>query len=211
VVALAAFGAAWISVVALLTEADQNSGLSRYVLPTYAVLAVLGGIGWAEAGREIVRRLSSSRGSGRRYPVLLAGAAVAVVGLLALDSATSWLREISVEAGELSYQAGLQHSLAPAIAAAGGAEEVRSCGQVWTSTYQVPFVAWTLNERIRDVWSQQGPGLPESAYVGPLLQTRDRRDAPIAPVPFDFLAYRTAGTAESAGATWTIQLPADCG
>ena len=76
--------------------------------------------------------------------------------------------------------------------------------------YQVTFVAWTMHEHIVDVWSLQAPGLPEPAYVGPLLQTKDRRDAPMAPQPFSFLAYRNGGSATADGATWTILLPADC-
>ena len=114
------------------------------------------------------------------------------------------------EVGELRYQAGLQRELGQAVDEAGGPQHVRSCGRTWTSQYQVPFVAWTLHEQIKDVWSLQAPGLPEPAYVGPLLQTKDRTDAPVAPVPFDFLRYRFGGTAGSGGATWTILLPADC-
>jgi hypothetical protein len=204
---LVALGAGWITVVALMAQADRSTGVSRYVLPTYALMAVLAGVGWATLLGGLVRWVRTRR---TVVPVVASGL-VAVVGVATVvSSVAAWSQAAQDEVPELRYQAGLARSLPRAIEAAGGADVVRGCGQIWTSRYQVPYVAWTLDVPIRDVWSLQLPGLPEPAYVGPLLQTKDRRDAPVAPVPFDFLGYRTGGSATAGGATWTIQLPADC-
>jgi hypothetical protein len=204
-VGYAALGAGWIVLVAVMAQTGQSTGVSRYVLPTYALLAVLAGVGWSAVISTLLRR--------PRLPDRLAlGAAAAVVlGLVVVATEVpALLQGSSDEVRELRYQAGLQHGLQRAVDDAGGASKVRACGRTWTAQYQVPFVAWTLHERVEDVWSLQAPGLPEPAYVGPLLQTKDRRDAPLEPVPFDFLPYRLGGGATSSGATWTIMLPADC-
>jgi hypothetical protein len=200
------FGLAWIVTVALMAQAGRSTGVSRYVLPTYAVIAVLSGVGWMWFAAWVRRRIAGRAGS----PVLLAGAAVLGAAAVAGSSAMTWLGQFSTEVEALRYQQGLERALPAAIDAAGGADTVLDCGRTWTSMYQVTYVAWTLHERIEDVWSLQSPGLDESAYVGPLLQTQDRRDTPVAPAPFTFLQYRLGGTAEHGGATWSIQLPADC-
>ena len=199
-------GAGWIVLVALMAQTGRSTGVSRYVLPTYALLAVLAGIGWVTVASVAVRRWSA--GPDARA---LGAAAILLVGVWAVLSALpEQARSFGDERRELGYQAGLQRALLRAVDDAGGPGMVRSCGQTWTSQYQVPFVAWTLHEQIKDVWSLQAPGLPDAAYVGPLLQTKDRTDASLEPVPFDFLRYRIGGAADSGGATWTILLPADC-
>lgn len=203
--AYAAVGAGWIVLVALMAQTGRSTGVSRYVLPTYALLAVLAGVGWS-AAVSAVRLWRPAPG-----PRALGAALALLLGVLAgLSGVPALLQGTSDEVRELYYQAGLQHGLQGAVDASGGAAGVRSCGRTWTAQYQVPFVAWTLHEHIEDVWSLQAPGLPEPAYVGPLLQTKDRRDAPLAPLPFDFLQYRPAGQVERDGATWTVLLPADC-
>jgi HAMP domain-containing protein len=203
--ALSGLGAGWIAIVAVMAQTQRSTGVSRYVLPTYAVLAVLAGAGWFLTFRLL-------RAERVRGPVRV-GSRIALGGLaavMAVTAATSWVGELRGEFGELRYQRGLQQALPAAVARSGGANKIRSCGRTWTSMYQVPFVAWTLHERIGDVWSLQAPGLTQPEYVGPLLQTRDRRDAPVAPVPFSFLRYRSGGSADASEANWTIQLPADC-
>lgn len=198
--------AGWIVLVALMAQAGRSTGVSRYVLPTYALLTVLAGVGWTTVVAAAVRRWRA----GPDLVPVAAGLLLAVGIWSAVAAIPGDVRGSRAAVRELRYQAGLQHSLLRAVDDAGGPAEVRSCGQTWTSQYQVPFVAWTLHEQIKDVWSLQAPGLPAAAYVGPLLQTKDRTDAPVEPVPFDFLRYRTGGTATSSGATWTILLPADC-
>jgi hypothetical protein len=202
-VVLSGLGAGWLGIVAAMAEVGRSTGVSRYVLPTYALAAVLAGVGWAGAARTATAAVRARR------PVLPVVAGVCAVHL-GLTSMTAWVRQFGDDLGELRYQRGLEQALPPALSAAGGAPAVAACGRPWTSMYQVPFVAWTLHEHIKDVWSLQAPGLPVEQYVGPLLQTGDRRGAPAAPVPFSFLQYRSGGSASSGGATWTVLLPADC-
>jgi hypothetical protein len=204
---LVGLAAGWITVVALMPPAGRSTGVSRYALPTYALMAVLAGVGWATVLGGLVRWARTER---TLVPLVVSGLAVLVGVATVISSAAVSVRASKDEVAELRYQAGLERALPRAIDAAGGPDLIRSCGQIWTSQYQVTFVAWELDVPIRTVWSLQLPGLPEPAYVGPLLQTKDRRDAQEAPVPFDFLRYRTGGGATADGATWTIQLPADC-
>jgi hypothetical protein len=216
--ALTGLGLGWLFIVAAMAETGRATGVSRYDLPPYALAAVLAGIGWAHAVRLLVPSgTAASRWPGRAPGAVAPlsrslGVAACLIGLVLLGTSLStWSGQLRDGARELRYQRGLAAALPRALQAAGGGPAVARCGQLWTSMYQVTFVAWTLHEHIVDVWSLQAPGLPEPAYVGPLLQTRDRRDAPLAPQPFSFLAYRYGGSATADGATWTIRLPADCG
>ena len=56
------------------------------------------------------------------------------------------------------YQARLTDGLAGAIAQAGGPDRLKACGTTYTGAFQVPSVAWLLNEHTTAVRSASAPG-----------------------------------------------------
>ena len=69
-------------------------------------------------------------------------------------------RFVSVDAvrTSVSYQARLTDGLPGAIARAGGADRLKRCGTIYTGAFQVPSVAWYLDEHTTYVQSASMAG-----------------------------------------------------
>jgi hypothetical protein len=130
---LALGAAAWVALVALMTQAGY-SGNPRYLMPVTAVLCVLVGVGVA----RILDVVPAPRASWLR--VAIAAALVLVIGAVIydrtqLDAVTNGLRGEAQQADQLDG----------VLARAGGAKRIVACGVPYTGAYQVPALAWRLN------------------------------------------------------------------
>ena len=138
--ALGVVGAAWLGLVALMTQAGF-SGNFRYILLPVALACVLGGVGWGWLLRSVAA--AATRLGGRRA----VGVRV-VLGALALLATVPFVPRL-VEAApremaKLAYEAELYDSLAVAVTRAGGPGRVLARGRPVTGPYQVPGLAWRL-------------------------------------------------------------------
>ncbi|MCW2966296.1 MAG: hypothetical protein JWM71_68 [Solirubrobacteraceae bacterium] len=133
VVALMVVTAAWVGLVAVMANAGY-SGNTRYLIAPAALAVVLAGVG---AG-AVLALLPS---------VLRPLAAVGVVAALALSGAQDSLDMKH----ETLAQSRLPGDLRAAVARAGGAQHLRSCGPAYTNAFVVPQLAWILREHLEQV------------------------------------------------------------
>ena len=139
--ALAAMAAILMVAVALMTQAGFAGNL-RYVALPAALICVLAGAGWVDL----------VRGARRRWGVLAAVAAAAVAIALSvpyLSDASSALhedRDLLVKEADFYGP-----NLRAVIAKAGGEEQIKSCGRVFSGPFQVPSVAWYLHLHANEV------------------------------------------------------------
>ena len=147
---LAVAGAAWIALVAAMSQAGF-SGEERYVLPGAAILAV--------AGAAALPR---------------ARVAVPVIAAVALVAALPRVDAISDLGPRLSYLAKLADDLDRAIADAGGRDAVLACGRPAVGRFRGTLLAWHLDVEKRLVRADGRPGdvtfrsrLTEHAPVSP--------------------------------------------
>jgi hypothetical protein len=131
---LAALAAAWVALVAVMTEAGF-AGNARYLIAPAGLGMVLGAVGLSWAAGELAMRLPRRV----RPAVLAAVGAVAVAGLVAQA-----LRALPGPIEDVRYQAAVSHDLDDAIAAAGGREALLRCGDPYTNPFFVQLVAWEL-------------------------------------------------------------------
>jgi hypothetical protein len=138
---LAALGAAWLALVAVMTVRGF-SGNQRYLVVPAALLIVLGAAGIVWAVRALARSALD------RLPTV--AAALAAVGLAALFVAPD-AHLLGPNLRGIEYQADLYHDLGRVIDRAGGPERLKACGHAYTGAFLVPQVAWRLGVHIRDV------------------------------------------------------------
>jgi hypothetical protein len=162
VLVVAGIGAAWLAVVAAMTEAGY-SGNPRYLIPVTAITCVLAGVG-------VARLLGLLPAPGRAWVrwfvavVLIVGVGVVVYDRPAIDAVTDGLRA----------DAELNHQLETVVTRAGGAKAVLACGHPVTGAYQVPALAWHLDVHTIRV----GLGAPP-----PTIVFRAERSVRMPPVP----------------------------
>ena len=163
-------GAAWIGLVALMSQAGF-SGEPRYVLPGAALVAVSGGAGLAallaRSGRS-----AASAGAWRRLPAALAAAAI----LAALPFAATRLAELPELGRRLAHQNALAQDLERAITAAGGRDAILACGPPAVGRYRGTLLAWHLDVPKRTV-------LADGQRGAVTFRSRLTPDAAPAPAP----------------------------
>lgn len=186
---LGTIGFAWWIGVALETQAGF-SGNDRYLVLGTALIAIVGGAGWAWAAHELARRAgrivaARARGPSFRGPLVpTIGAAGVVIGLFIACPPWIGRRVVSIPAthGALIYQAHLRHDMAAAVAELGGPARILGCGTVMTEGFQVPMLAWMLGVHTLRVqappFSTARPGPPPNV----IFQTRATRRAFLLPV-----------------------------
>jgi hypothetical protein len=137
---LAGWTAAWVLLVAAMTQVGY-SGNERYLVAPAALACVVAGVGWARAFRGLLRVAG---------PVLLLVASLPWV--------VPRVEAMWAHGRGMGDEAVLVRNLSAAIANAGGRARVLACGQPVTAQYQVPLVAWALRVHIKDVGLVPGPG-----------------------------------------------------
>jgi hypothetical protein len=175
-------GISWFVLIALMTQAGF-SGNPRYLILGAALVVALGGagFGWlvdSAADRARVRFSPA---------VVAAGGALLAVALFA--AMTPWTRPRARTSFNrldhaLRYQAELRQDLSAAIRDVGGAKALRTCPYPFTSTFQVPMVAWYLGDHTMKVGIAPAPGVHDPNYPAPAgvaFQTRSTTHAPLTP------------------------------
>ncbi len=141
--AVAALAFAWILLIAAMTQAGF-SGNPRYIILGTSLLAVIGGVGFGRA-----MQLAGALAARTASPRIAVAAAVAAFAVLALAT-SHWAAPRFRSWGDLDkalrYQAELRYDLQHALAQAGGAHALESCGPVVAGKFSVPLVAWYLHE-----------------------------------------------------------------
>ena len=129
--ALAAMATILMVAVALMTEGGFAGNL-RYVALPAAFVCVLAGAGW----------VAVVRAAGRRWrPVLAVALAAAALPFVVAD-----VDKLRYDWEVVEYEANFYGpNLKALIAKAGGEDEIKSCGRVFTGAFQVPSVAWRLH------------------------------------------------------------------
>jgi hypothetical protein len=167
--ALVVAGAVWVGEVAVMTN-DGFSGNARYLIMPAAIACVVAGvgIGW------IIRAL----------PKRLAGGAVAV-GVLAIVAAAGFaapsVHRLDAVRSSVYYQARLTDGLRDAVAQAGGKHRLLACGTPYTGAFQVPAVAWLLDQHTTAVRSASAPG--DAPPQVPAIVFRSKTTSTSHPVP----------------------------
>jgi hypothetical protein len=133
--ALAVMATILMVAVALMTEAGFAGNL-RYVALPAALVCVLAGAGWV----AVVRWARERRGPrlAAAIATILLGAAVPFVAADVSTLRADW----DLVTKEADFYG---PNLRAAIAKAGGEEEIKSCGRVFTGAFQVQAVAWYLH------------------------------------------------------------------
>ncbi len=179
--ALAGGAAAWVALVAAMSEAGY-SGEERYLLVAAALTAVLGGLGAGLLYAAVVGRA----------PRLVAPAAAAALAV-AVAASLPAARRLG---DELTYAAELRADLAAAVERAGGTAQLRSCGPLYAGRQRFPLVAWHLRAHISDLsLVPHAPGVVFRSRLEP-----DVGPAPVVPAGFRLVA--------SAGA-WEVHAACD--
>jgi hypothetical protein len=200
-------GAAWIALVAAMSEAGF-SGEPRYLLPGAALIAVSGGPGgarlWSAARRrgaargreaprrreaprqrEAPRRREAPRGRGAALPA----AAVAALALAAVPLAALRVADVAELGPRLAYQRDLAADLERAIDAAGGRDRILACGRPAVGRYRGTLLAYHLDVPKRIV---RADGRPAAVTF------RSRLTASAAPSP------PAGGAVLAANARWRV-------
>ncbi len=180
----AAAGAAWIALVALMAQAGF-SGEPRYALPGAALIALSGAVGLVFAARTLAAVAPRGGPRGRLQSV----ATLAVVALVALAAAPR-LADLPTLRSEQAYQWRLAGDLADAVAAAGGADAVLTCGRPYVGRLRGPLMAYRMGVAKHAVEPDDPPRPPGVVFRSALHQASAA--TPAAPAQFSEIAR--AGT-----------------
>jgi hypothetical protein len=132
---LAAIATVLMVGVALMTEGGFAGNL-RYIALPAALVCVLAGAGWVEL----------VRGARRRWGLVAAVAAAAVVIAASVPFVSEDYSEVRTDWDLVLEEADFYGpNLRAVIAKAGGEEQIKSCGKVFSGPFQVQAVAWYLH------------------------------------------------------------------
>jgi hypothetical protein len=133
--ALAAMAAILMVAVALMTQGGFAGNL-RYVALPAALVCVLAGAGWVEL----------VRGARRRWGVVAATAAAALAIAASVPFVSDDYSKLQVDWDLVAKEADFYGpNLRAVIAKAGGEDQIKSCGKVFSGRFQVQAVAWYLH------------------------------------------------------------------
>ncbi len=139
VLVLAGAAVALLAAVAGMAQIGFSGNL-RYVVLPMAFIAVLAGAGWVEAVRTAARRSRA------------AGAALVVLGLAgAVHAGTVVAPDLRAQQERSAREVRAAADLPRLVERLGGAARVRACGDVYTTRFSLPLVAWTLHARLDEV------------------------------------------------------------
>jgi hypothetical protein len=133
-IAMAAIAAILMTSVAAMTQFGFAGNL-RYVALPAALVCVLSGAGW----------MWLVSGAARRWGRAPAAALIALAIAFFTPYVVSDVDHLSDDATQVEQEADLYGSVPEAIAAAGGAARIRSCGTVYTGPFQTQTVVWYLH------------------------------------------------------------------
>jgi hypothetical protein len=185
------FGFGWWVLIALETQAGF-SGNSRYLTFGAASVDIAGAICYGSIAVLLAQLprywVAESRERLKLGQRLVLGTALLAAFFIAFPN---WVGSnfISLRAfhKSISYQAGLRKDVSTLIDQAGGVKALQSCGagRIMIEGFQVPMLAWYLNERTLNILDQPTPA-PGASVVGPpwpnvIMQDRDTGHAALLP------------------------------
>ena len=135
---IAASAAAWVGIVALMTQGGF-AGNERYLAMPVALGCVLSGAGWASLGKRL-NRLAPSASRRWTGPALAAALFAA-----AFPFAVPRLGELDNDDATLEFQAQLRDDLHTAVARYGGRDRVLACGTPYSGAYNIAMLSWMLD------------------------------------------------------------------
>ncbi len=173
VLAVGLLAAAWIVLIAAMTQAGF-SGNPRYIILGTSMFAVVGGVGvgrvlqFAEAG--------AARLTAPRFAPLASAALVVAMALATTHWTRPRLHTLRPLDRAMRYQAELRFDLRDALAKVGGAKAFESCGPVVAGKFSVPLVAWYLHDHTLQVGVNPQPR-------GAVVAARTTNDPGLRPQP----------------------------
>jgi hypothetical protein len=177
---IAAGAAAWVGMVALMTQGGF-AGNERYLAMPVALGCVLAGAGWASLGKRLnsLAPADKRRWTGPLIAVALTAVAIPLavprLGLLDKDDAT------------LRFQAELRDDLNRAVDQYGGGKRALACGDIYAGAYNVAMVSWMLDVPTQAI--DYEPSIP-----GVIFRGRSRKGVnPTPPVNKAWRPVTTAG------------------
>ncbi|HET9720905.1 MAG TPA: hypothetical protein VFP55_12570 [Solirubrobacteraceae bacterium] len=182
-----AFGYCWWVLIALETQAGF-SGNSRYLTIGAAMVDIAGGIGYG-ACALLLAQLPRLWVSEQRQRLAIAqrvalGTAVFAAFFLAFPNfvASNYIN-LSVFHGAINYQATLRRDVSNFIARHGGPRGLQSCGagNIMVEGFQVPMVAWYMNERTFNILDQPDELTDARPWPNIIMQDRDTHHAALLP------------------------------
>jgi hypothetical protein len=114
---------------------DGFSGNIRYLVMPAAVACLVAGVGVGWLARGVF---------GRRVAGTSA-VALAVAAVVGAGFAAPAVHRIPTDIEAVTYQARLNDRVGGLVARAGGVEQIKACGDVYTGPFQVPVLAWHLH------------------------------------------------------------------
>ena len=138
-ITLIVLAAAWIGLVAVMTERGF-SGNQRYLMVPVALLCVVGAAGAVWLLREALR--------GRALTAAMTAAAALALSVLFVAPDADGLPGTL---DGIEYQVDLVSDLERVVDEAGGASRLKACGTPYTGPFLVPQVAWRLHLHITQV------------------------------------------------------------
>ncbi|WP_320671735.1 hypothetical protein [Patulibacter defluvii] len=165
--ALAGGGAAWVLLVAAMSEAGY-SGEARYQLPGVALLTVAGAIAAGRLARAARGRSAGEARASRRPGPALAAPVAAVLLVATAAVAVERGGDLAADWRRTRVDARTQQALWRAVARAGGRDAILRCGRPVIGRFRAPQLAWPLDVAKAVVDEHPLPA-PSVVFSGPLV------------------------------------------
>ena len=154
---IAAAAAAWVGMVALMTQGGF-AGNERYLAMPVALGCVLAGAGWASLGKRL-NRLTPETARRWAGPVI-----AAVLVAAAFPFTLPRLGQLDKDDITLRFQAELRDDLHRAVEQYGGRDRTLACGTPYTGAYNVAMLSWMLDVPGEAIKYQ--PSIPGAVFRG---------------------------------------------
>jgi hypothetical protein len=176
---IAGGGAAWLALVAGMTQAGY-AGNQRYLIIPTAALSVLAGVGVIRIPQGIAWLAR------RRFDARVArGIALAAAAIFAVATApviAKKVDQIETISNSLEYEANGWEDLQAAIDEAGGEQALIACRGLFSGAFQTQMIAYELHlVGLRIGWAGDAP--PAKPAIPPAAVFRTRTDPALARVP----------------------------
>jgi hypothetical protein len=214
------FGFGWWVLIALETQAGF-SGNSRYLTFGAASVDVAGAICYGAVAVALAQLprywVPESRERLKLGQRLVLGTALLAAFFIAFPN---WVGSnfISLRAfhRSINYQATLRKDVSTLINQAGGPKALESCGagHVMVEGFQVPMVAWYMNQRTLNIEDQPTPPVGQSVVGAPwpniIMQDRDNGGASLLPTWQQINAWTSEGARYKVTTTKEVRFFQDC-